>query len=479
MSKPSRPRVLVVEDVASIAAVYQTQLERAGYSVLISSTFREAIKAVEDEQFATIILDLNLPDNSGLVTLREISSHAGLTSIIVATSEGSIKTAVEAMQIGAYDFVVKPINPERLLTTVQNATERSSLKKNLALMKENFSRGAFQKFIGQSFQMQAVYRAIEAVAKSDAPVFLTGESGTGKELAAEAVHNLSSRSGKPFVALNCGSIPRDLVTSELFGHLKGSFTGAISDRPGAVKQAEGGTLFLDEICEMQIDLQPELLRFLQTGTFRPVGAVRTEKIDVRIVCATNRDPLKEVAAGRFREDLFYRLHVVPISLPALRERDEDVLEIAQAFLATYSQHEKKSKRSLSKSAIEKLLAYNWPGNVRQLQNVIRNTIVMHEEEIIEATMLPIPDLSENLGKERIVTDAPEKFVQSPTERPVQVSHFDPESWNTPADIVFLDGIERVAIERAIKICEGNVLRAATFLGLSPSTVYRKRASWGS
>ena len=239
--------------------------------------------------------------------------------------------------------------------------------------------------------MQAVYRTIEAVAASDATVFITGESGTGKELAAEAIHKLGRRSTKPFVAINCGAIPRELISSQLFGHLKGSFTGAIDDRPGAVKQAEGGTLFLDEICEMQLDLQPELLRFLQTGTFRPVGSTKTEKVDVKIVCATNRDPLAEVSTGRFREDLYYRLSVVPLPMPPLRDREDDVIEIAEEFIAVFSKREGKAPLSLSDEAIQKLVAYDWPGNVRQLQNVIRRAIIMNEGKVLEASMLSIPN----------------------------------------------------------------------------------------
>ncbi|ARN83670.1 hypothetical protein MCBRY_003007 [Methylocystis bryophila] len=483
MKQEAKAKVLVVEDVASISQVYRAFLERAGYAITTATSGSEGIEKIEKEAPAVVILDLNLPDMRGLETLQQFIARAGTVSVIVATSEGSIKVAVDAMRFGAYDFVVKPVSSERLVTSVRNALEHSTLKADLQMMRDNFSRDSFCGLIGKSFSMQAVYRTIEAVAASDATVFITGESGTGKELAAEAVHKLGRRSAKPFVAINCGAIPRELISSELFGHLKGSFTGAVADRPGAVKQADGGTLFLDEICEMQLDLQPELLRFLQTGTFRPVGASRTEKVDVRIVSATNRDPLAEVSAGRFREDLYYRLHVVPLWMPPLRDRGDDIVEIATEFLARFSEREGKVSRVLSDEAARKLLAYDWPGNIRQLQNVIRNAIVMNDAPIIGASMLAIPDATR-------VEARPEGRPGTPVLSGVSalrsreevaargnadgVGVLDPERWKDPSDVMSLEVIERAAIERTVEICDGNISRAATYLGVSPSTIYRKR-----
>ncbi len=478
MKQEAKAQVLVVEDVASIRQVYCAFLERAGYAVLTATSGSEGIRMIEGESPSVVILDLNLPDMRGLDTLQHFIARAGSACVIVATSEGSIKVAVDAMRFGAYDFVVKPVSSERLLTSVRNALENSSLKADLKMMRDNFSRDSFCGFIGTSFAMQAVYRTLEAVAASDATVFITGESGTGKEVAAEAVHKLGRRSAKPFVAINCGAIPRELISSELFGHLKGSFTGAVADRPGAVKQADGGTLFLDEICEMQLDLQPELLRFLQTGTFRPVGASRTEKVDVRIVCATNRDPLAEVVAGRFREDLYYRLHVVPVYMPPLRDRGDDIVEIAKEFLARFSEREGKAPRSLSEDAARKLLAYDWPGNIRQLQNVIRNAIVMNDAKVIDASMLAIPDVTRL--EARPASPPSSSLSNSPSRLDVdggggsQGILLDPGRWKSPSDVVSLEVIERAAIERTVEICDGNISRAATYLGVSPSTIYRKR-----
>ena len=481
MKQEAKAKVLVVEDVSSISQIYCVFLQRAGYAVTVATSGAEGIAEIEKEAPAVVILDLNLPDMWGLETLEQFIARAGSVGVIVATSEGSIKVAVDAMRFGAYDFVVKPVSAERLVTSVRNALEHSTLKADLQMMRENFSRDSFCGFIGKSFALQAVYRTIEAVAVSDASVFITGESGTGKELAAEAIHKLGRRSTKPFVAINCGAIPRELISSELFGHLKGSFTGAISDRAGAVKQADGGTLFLDEICEMQLDLQPELLRFLQTGAIRPVGSTRTEKVDVRVVCATNRDPLAEVLAGRFREDLYYRLHVVPLSMPPLRDRGDDIVEIAEEFLARFSDREGKARRSLSEEAARRLLAYDWPGNVRQLQNVIRNAIVMNDAQIIDAPMLSIPDNSRvetrSAAKATSMSSSPSSHRSTPSASAESSSEgilLDPDQWQSPSDVVSLEMIERAAIERAVDICDGNIPRAATYLGVSPSTIYRKR-----
>ena len=462
--------VLVVEDTASMAELYRAYLERAGFTVAVAGSGAAALAALEAGVPRAIVLDLNLPDMSGLDILGRIVSEKLPASVVVVTTDGSIKIAVEAMRAGAYDFIVKPFTADRLTTTIRNACESARLKTEVDVLRDSFTRGRFCGFIGESLPMQAVYRALEAAGPSNATIFVTGESGTGKELCAEAVHRLSRRAGGPFVAINCGAIPRDLIESELFGHVRGSFTGAVADRAGAVGQADGGTLFLDEIGEMHIDLQTKLLRFLQTGVFRPVGGSRDEKADIRVVCATNRDPLAEVNAGRFREDLYYRLHVVPIQLPPLREREDDVVLIAGELLKQIAGEEQRRFRAFTPDAIEALRAYEWPGNVRQLQNVLRNAIVMHQGEEVTAAMLPIP-------RSAHAPEAP-VLVPRPAPPPGASANADPASWSLVSDIVALAEIERIAIEKAIAICEGNVPRAAAFLGVSPSTIYRKRPGQG-
>ena len=311
--------------------------------------------------------------------------------------------------------------------------------------------------------MLAVYNTIKAVARSNASVFITGESGTGKELCAVALHKNGPRRNKPFVALNCAAIPDNLIESELFGHVKGAFTGATSDREGAATSADGGTLFLDELCEMDLSLQSKLLRFLQTGQVQKVGSDRAKKVDVRVVCATNREPLREVEEGRLREDLYYRLHVVGIYLPPLRERDVDIVEIAEQFLKAASNEEGKSFETLSQDAIDALLSHSWPGNVRELQNVIRNAVILNEGNELTAKMLSLSPAGPNVhissqtrGEAGIGSDA--GSVEISLDQPFAL-------------------MERTLIEAAIAQCNGSIPRAADLLGLSPSTIYRKKDGW--
>jgi DNA-binding NtrC family response regulator len=302
--------------------------------------------------------------------------------------------------------------------------------------------------------MQVVYDIIENAAKSSATVFITGESGTGKEICAEAIHRYSNRAGESFIAINCAAIPRELLESELFGHVKGAFTGAIHDREGAVAQADGGTLFLDEIAEMAPDMQTKLLRFLQNLTYRRVGGGKDEKANVRIICATNKDPLEEIRSGSLRQDLYYRLHVVPIHMPPLRQRRNDIIDLADYFLKLYAREEKKSFRSFSPEAERIMIGASWPGNVRQLQNIVRGIVVLHDGQSVTSSMLP-PSLRESGSAAK--SPAPDK---------------------TRGDGVFpLWQVERDAIETAIALCEGNIPKAAAMLEISPSTIYRKKMLW--
>jgi DNA-binding NtrC family response regulator len=469
-------RVLVVEDTPSMAVLYRAYLERDGHAVTVSGTGGDALARLQRDAPEVMVLDLNLPDLNGRELLAEARRLKLPTEVIVVTADGALSTAVAAMREGAYDFLVKPFSAERLNTTVRNALERSRLRTTVAELRDEFERERFCGFIGASLPMQGVYRIVESAAPSNATVFVTGESGTGKELAAEAIHQLSPRRGKPFVALNCGAIPENLIESEIFGHVKGSFTGAVADRIGAARQADGGTLFLDEICEMQTDLQSKLLRFLQTGTLRPVGGTKLEKVDVRIVCATNRDPMAEVRAGRFREDLYYRLHVIPLELPPLREREGDVLLIASAFLERYAKEERRRFRGFDEGAQATLAAYPWPGNVRELQNVIRRAVVMHDGEAMTAAMLPLArgDLPPAVRTPSAPASAP---VAPSTTTSAMGSDF--ADWRGEADITALWRVEKAAIDRAIALCQGNIPRAAAFLGVSPSTIYRKKQAWAA
>ena len=462
-SGEGRPRALLVEDTASLAHVYAEYLQRSGCEVESVGSTAAAREALSRQPPELMLVDIQLPDGNGLELLRLVKAQQMPTEVVVITAHGSINTAVEAMRDGAFDFLVKPFNGDRLAVTVRNAIERRRLAGLVETWRDSFARESFCGFIGASLPMQAVYRIIESAAPSKATVFVTGESGTGKEVCAEAIHRMSPRRERAFVALNCAALPSELIESEMFGHVKGAFTGAHADRAGAAIMANGGTLFLDEICEMDLGLQSKLLRFLQTGVVQRIGSTRPEPVDVRIVCATNRDPRAEVAAGRLREDLFYRLHVIPIHLPALREREDDVVLIARALLQRYASEESKRFKRFAPDAEAALRAHRWPGNVRELQNVLRNAVVLNDGEEITAAMLGSIAAAPTLAGPPAAMSAagPPAAEPAPGERAIR------PLWQ----------IEREAIEEAIRRCNGNVPRAAALLELSPSTIYRKRQAW--
>lgn len=461
-------QVLLVEDTVSLARTYMEYLKHGAYTVTHVETGKDAYAALAREAPAAVLLDLVLPDADGLDILKHMSAKGIPSAVVVITAHGSINTAVEAMRLGAFDFLVKPFTPERLRVTLDNALERQRLTAIVETYRSNFDRHEYCGFIGSSLAMQAVYRIIDSAAPSKATVFITGESGTGKEICAEAVHRQSPRADKPFIAINCGAIPKDLMESEIFGHKKGAFTGAVADRDGAASQAAGGTLFLDEICEMDLQLQTKLLRFLQTGTFQKVGGNQLEEVDIRIVCATNRDPFEEVAAGRFREDLFYRLHVLPVHLPPLRDRDGDVIEIAEYFLQEFSREEGRSFVRFAPEIEAVFRNYGWPGNVRQLQNVVRNMVVLNDGEEISPEMLPAP-------LDRMVGAVPAVPARRASDRMAKAGGGKPAR---PGDAVRpLAEVERETIEHAIDLCGGNVPKAAAMLGISASTIYRKKTAW--
>jgi two-component system repressor protein LuxO len=432
--------------VPSQAEIARLLLRNAGYGVRVAASSEQAWAEMTTWQPEVVLLDVGLPGASGMDLLARLSAERLDTQVIVVTATDTPGAADDAIRLGAFDFIVKPFNAQRLAITVRNALRQGPRW-----------RTRFHGFIGASAAMQAIYSTIESVAPSRASVFVTGESGTGKELAADAIHRASPHASGPFVALNCAAIPRDLLESEVFGHVRGAFTGATADRAGAARLADGGTLFLDEIAEMPLDMQVKLLRFVQTGTFQPVGASRTERVDVRFVCATNRDPMAEVRAGRFREDLFYRLYVVPLALPPLRARGDDVVLIARRFLEQFAHEDAKQFRGFSDEAEQALLSYAWPGNVRQLQNVVRNVVVLHDGPLVELSMLPLP-----LGPSAASSPPPDLQPAPAAELP---------------DIVPLAEMERRMILAALARTGDDVPRAAVLLEVNPSTIYRKLQAW--
>jgi two-component system repressor protein LuxO len=450
--------VLLIEDMPSLQLIYRAVLTGAGHDIRLASSAAEGMALFTQTGAQVVLLDLGLPDRNGLDLMADMIALRPDTRVVIITANGSINKAVEAMRAGAFEFLVKPFDEARILNAVENAVERTKPARPAV---QDRARGGF---IGSSEAMARIHAKITSVANSMATVFITGESGTGKELCALAVHAASPRSKGPFIALNCGAIPIDLLESEVFGHVKGSFTGAISDKPGAATAADGGTLFLDEICEMAPALQTKLLRFLQTSTVLPVGATRPIKVNVRIVCATNRDPLDAVRRGQFREDLYYRLFVVPIHMPPLRERAEDVIEIAEAALCRFAEEEGREFDGLAPEVSVLFRRLPWPGNVRQLLNVIRNVVVLNAGGVVRPDMLP----------EDIVRSAADTPGPAPALSP-------PEPEREPQ----LDGllgrplaeVERIIVTATLARHGGSVPKAARVLDLSPSTLYRKLEAW--
>lgn len=477
----SQTKVLLIEDTHSLSMLYRQYLVDEDIALTSVETGREGFAVIDRDPPDLILLDIALPDVNGLEILRYVHDRENPIAVVVITANGSIKLAVEAMREGAYDFLVKPFNAERLKLAVRSATTKPA--GDVAPLKASQSdvngKGRFG-FIGRSAAMEHVYRTIDSSSPSKATLFITGESGTGKELCAEAIHHCSPRRGHPFVAINCGAIPRELMESEIFGHRKGAFTGAYDDREGAAQLAHTGTLFLDEICEMDLDLQTKLLRFIQTGAYQRVGDANPRQVDVRFVCATNRDVLTEVRAGRFREDLYYRLHVIPLQMPPLRDRGDDILAIAEHLLKLYSREEGKAFSEFDWEAKNTLIAYPWPGNVRQLQNVVRNSVVLNEGTVVTHAMLPPPLNAFSLKFIPEVSHA--LHTHDLTRSGSRPSGRDEGSENAflpseKTEIRELWEMERDIIEHTIGLCDGNIPQAAGFLGIAPSTIYRKKASW--
>ncbi|EJX1091356.1 TPA: sigma-54-dependent Fis family transcriptional regulator [Vibrio vulnificus] len=490
-----RTKVLLVEDSTSLAILYKQYVKDEPYDIFHVETGRDAIQFIERNTPQLVILDLKLPDMSGEDVLDWINQNDVPTAVIIATAHGSVDIAVSLMNKGAEDFLEKPIKADRLKTSIAVHLKRAKLEHLVENMQSRFDRPRYHGFIGACLPMQAVYKTIDSVAPTTASVFINGESGTGKEVCAEAIHKQSLRKDQPFIAINCGAIPRDLMESEIFGHLKGAFTGATTDRKGAAMLANGGTLFLDELCEMELEMQKKLLRFLQTGTFTPLGGSKEIKVDVRIICATNRDPLKEVEEGRFREDLYYRVHVIPIEMPPLRERGNDIVELANHFLKTYAKEDGKKFNSISKEAQSILKKYNWPGNVRQLQNIIRNIVVLNDDNQLNMEHLPAqlttkPQTVKEPAKLSTPPQPVQAVIQEMRNGHEALNHHSLETQTSKANPLahnafhHSDGsirpmwqIEREAIQNAIAFCDGNVISAAVMLELSPSTVYRKKQAW--
>ena len=470
-------RVLVIDDEKNITFVVQAMLERAGFEAIVFNDSTEALDALSSEEVDAIITDLYMPGQGGMEVLEACQKNYPQVPVVIITAFGTVESAVNALKRGAFDFITKPFDQVEFLSVVKKAvaTHRQRQKEPIIYLQNVPQLGAHASsmvgqeviasslfsLIGPSPQMQEVFKIISKIAQSPSTVLVSGESGTGKELVAFEIHRHSSRLGKPFVKINCAAIPAPLIESELFGYERGAFTGAVASKPGRFELAHEGTLFLDEVAEMPLEMQVKLLRILQEQEFERVGGVNTIKVDVRIITATNKDLDAEVKAGRFREDLFYRLNVVPIHLPPLRDRREDIDPLIRYFLVQFNEKLKKSVTGLTPDTLIALKAYAWPGNIRQLENVLERMILMGEGSILTADDLPeefaahIPSRSEVQSG----TEGQDSTLKAIVRRQTQ-------------------SLERDLIEKALEEMGGNVTRTAEKLGLSRKGLQLKMKELG-
>jgi two-component system response regulator HydG len=448
-------QVLVVDDEQETCDLLEMALTRHGFKVTASTNAQRALELVAGQDFDVVLTDLSMPEMSGLDLCERVLGTRPNMPVVVITGQGSLETAIGAIRVGAYDFITKPVDPKLLFLSVSRAIQHRRLQDEVKRLREAVAEGeGVDIIVGQSAAMRRVYELINRVGESDASVLIHGETGTGKELIARAIHAKSRRKDGPFVAINCAAVPHSLLESELFGHARGAFTDAKAQRTGLFVQASGGTLFLDEIGELPLDVQPKLLRALQERKVRPVGANHEIPFDARIVAATNRNLEDEVYEKRFREDLYYRINVVKIDVPPLRERGGDVLHLAQHFLKQFAERNDKPTLELSTTGAEKLMAYNWPGNVRELENCMEHAVALARFDQIT------------------VEDLPEKIRAYRAERFVVAA-------NDPTEIVTMDELERRYILRVLALVGGNKSRAAQVLGFDRRTLYRKLERYGA
>jgi two-component system response regulator AtoC len=493
-SESETKRVLIADDEINIRRVLEAILRRDGYDVVTAANGDEALAGM-NRGVNTVITDLKMPGLDGMGLLRKLSADYPDVPVVMITAHGSVENAVEAVKLGAFDYVEKPFDQEQIRQIVAKAMRTHMLSRRDARPEDTSTRGRFR-LVGESPAIRQVYQVVEKVADTPSTVLITGESGTGKELVARALHDNSSRQGGPFIKINCAAIPKTLMESELFGYEKGAFTGAVGSKPGRFELAHGGSLFLDEIGEIPVEMQVKLLRVLQESEFERVGGIKTIKVDVRLITATNRDLAAEITTGGFRDDLYYRLNVVPIHLPPLRERREDIPLLLDHFITRFNDRLKKQVIGVEPEAIERLVSHHWPGNIRELENVIERTVLFCEGSLIRVADLPV-ELGGAPAASAPATTAPPVEERS-TERvtastssgnlPAQAS---PATSTTSLPQVGeevgslkeavraeTERVERELIQRALDETAGNVTQAARKLQISRKSLQTKMKELG-
>jgi two-component system response regulator AtoC len=449
-------RILIIEDEENFRHMLSVILKKEKYEVDMASNGEEGLQKIGAEDFDQILCDIRMPGMDGLDFLKEVQKREIDASVIMMSAYGSIDTAIEAMKLGAYDYISKPFKPDEIILTLRKAEERERLRKeNEFLRKEIKKEYSFENIVSKNEKMQKMFEVIRKVAQYKSTILITGESGTGKELVARALHYNSNRAQNPFIPVNCGAIPENLLESELFGHAKGAFTDAIRTKKGLFEEADGGTLFLDEIGELPLPLQVKLLRVLQEGEIRRVGESKPIQVDVRIVAATVKDLAKEVSEGKFRDDLFYRLNVLPVHIPPLRERKEDIPLLVSHFINVHNQSLNKRVAGIEPKALETLMNYKWYGNVRELENTIERAIVLTDGDNIGLDNLPY-EIQNFEDKEQLPSLAEEEYSIKKTSKV----------------------LERNLIQKALKKTKGNHTHAARLLEISHRALLYKIKEYG-